>query len=193
MWQYLNPFSFIVFFFLIRVLSRGVRKIFILPSPKNIRGNLFFYPLIRVICFINWWGLTPYTARLTAHIVRVFRVGLLIWGTIIRRSLFLSARQVVRNTFPGDSPAILITPLVLIETLRHIVRPITLSFRLRANITAGHIIIVLVARATTYQAPYTPLITFLPTIGYTLFEMFICFIQAYIFYMLLNLYLREYH
>jgi ATP synthase subunit 6 len=80
---------------------------------------------------------------------------------------------------------------VLIESTRIIVRPITLSFRLAANISAGHIVLGLVgiyaAAAITSSLLSTTLFILLSA-GYILFEVAICLIQAYIFCLLLSLY-----
>jgi ATP synthase subunit 6 len=91
---------------------------------------------------------------------------------------------------PRGAPAWLSPPLVIIETIRILVRPLTLSFRLAANIRAGHIVLGLVniylARAFSSFISFSTLLTI--RVVYTLFEVGICLVQAYIFCLLLSLY-----
>merc|ERR1712064_86566 len=70
-------------------------------------------------------------------------MGLLVSGVFFRPS------SVVAGLLPMGAPAPLNPFLVLIETVSIIVRPITLSVRLMANISAGHIVLTLVGNYMT--------------------------------------------
>lgn len=100
----------------------------------------------------------------------------------------------IAHLLPDGAPDWLNPFLVLIETSRVIVRPLTLSFRLAANIRAGHIVLGLIriysaaALLTSYGAFLSLLAT---TIFYIIFEIAICLIQAYIFCLLLSLYAND--
>lgn len=100
----------------------------------------------------------------------------------------------IAHLLPEGAPTWLNPFLVLIESSSIVVRPITLSFRLAANIRAGHIVIRLIgiyASAAWFNRIVTIIILLLTTIGYILFEVAICIIQAYIFYLLLTLYSND--
>jgi F0F1-type ATP synthase membrane subunit a len=87
---------------------------------------------------------------------------------------------------PTGTPIALSQFIVLIESVRQIIRPITLSVRLAANITAGHILIAL-ARAPIIVIRHIRValrILFL-------LELAVAFIQRYVFVVLLSIYLRE--
>ncbi|MBA1446941.1 MAG: F0F1 ATP synthase subunit A [Gammaproteobacteria bacterium] len=77
------------------------------------------------------------------------------------------------------------------ETIRISVRPLTLAFRLAANIRAGHIVLRLVGLYAT-TAFFTSITSFILLmgiqIGYFIFEVAICSIQAYIFCLLISIY-----
>lgn len=80
---------------------------------------------------------------------------------------------------------------MLIETVRIIVRPITLSVRLVANIRAGHIVLRLIgiyASSYVFISGGGFLMLLRIQVFYIIFEMGICVIQAYIFCLLLTLY-----
>lgn len=92
---------------------------------------------------------------------------------------------------PLGTPYALIPFIVLIELVRSVIRPLTLSVRLAANIVAGHLLIVLVRR---------PMISIrLNFIGLVLsalllliiLELAVSFIQAYVFRTLISLYVIE--
>lgn len=63
--------------------------------------------------------------------------------------------------------------------------------RLIANIRAGHIIIGLIANALAVTRLKVGFIIFFVHIGYNMFELFVCFIQAYVFSLLIKLYREE--
>ena len=79
----------------------------------------------------------------------------------------------------------------MIETTRIIVRPITLRFRLAANITAGHIVISLITSFSISTNIKTFLLYIIIINIYILFELIICLIQAYIFCLLISLYSND--
>lgn len=92
---------------------------------------------------------------------------------------------------PAGAPAALVPFLVLVETISILIRPLTLTVRLIANISAGHIVISLIANCLV-RASTTALVSiFILNVGYTLFEVFVCLIQAYIFTLLVKLYAEE--
>jgi len=98
----------------------------------------------------------------------------------------------IAHLVPAGSPAPLIPFLVLIETISILIRPLTLTVRLVANIRAGHIVMTLIAnllRILTLDHIF--ILTFAASLFYILFEMFVSLIQAYIFTLLISLYIKE--
>ena len=87
---------------------------------------------------------------------------------------------------PSGAPFALSPLLVLIETISIIIRPLTLTVRLVANITVGHIVSALVAVKLRAMRGIWSL-TFI-TMFYIIFEFGVCLVQAYIFTLLLRLY-----
>jgi len=76
--------------------------------------------------------------------------------------------------------------MVLIETVSQIIRPITLSVRLAANLTAGHILMGLVTNTITIFNPIVIILLIL-----ILLELAVAVIQAYVFTILLSIYSAE--
>jgi F0F1-type ATP synthase membrane subunit a len=74
----------------------------------------------------------------------------------------------------------------IIETVRQIIRPITLSVRLAANITAGHILIALSRAPILINNHIRVVLTTL-----LILELAVAIIQRYVFVILISIYLRE--
>ena len=98
------------------------------------------------------------------------------------------------HLLPEGTPTLLIPVLIIIETISLFIRPLALGVRLTANLTAGHLLIQLIATAAFVLLPLIPTVAILTTILLfllTLLEVAVAIIQAYVFVLLLSLYLQE--
>lgn len=101
------------------------------------------------------------------------------------------------NLFPAGVPIpiyLLVTPIEFVSTF--ILRPVTLTIRLLANMMSGHLLLVLFFGATNYflleSAGIMKLVaipSFLMGFIFTLFEVLVAFLQAYIFTLLTAVYI----
>jgi len=102
------------------------------------------------------------------------------------------------SLFPAGVPAafyILVTPIEFLSTF--ILRPVTLALRLTMNMIAGHLLLVLCFGATQFflfQASggfkAFGAGTFLFGFIFTLFEILVAFLQAYVFTLLTTVYIQ---
>jgi ATP synthase subunit 6 len=92
---------------------------------------------------------------------------------------------------PIGSPAALSPFLCLIELVSRLVRPITLSVRLTANLSTGHILIGLLGLGFVNRGLLVIIFVWFVGLFYFIFEMGVCFVQGYIFTLLPTLYLDE--
>lgn len=156
----------------------------------NVLTALFLF-----LIFINIRGLIPYVFSSTSHLAVSLSLGLPLWISLILSAIFFNPRSVVAGLLPIGAPAPLNPFLAIIETVRILVRPITLSVRLTANIRAGHIVLTLIGNYLTARFFISSIfsIVLLITIQvfYTIFEFGIRLIQAYIFCLLITLYSDE--
>src|SRR5882672_8808545 len=90
---------------------------------------------------------------------------------------------------PQSTPPFLISFIVLIETVRNLIRPLTLAVRLTANIIAGHLLITLLGNQIVANESLilSPLIVRTQLI-LLLLETAVALIQAYVFAILTTLY-----
>lgn len=98
------------------------------------------------------------------------------------------------HLLPEGTPTLLIPVLIIIETISLFIRPLALGVRLTANLTAGHLLIQLVSTATSVLLITIPVLAILTaTLLFllTLLEVAVAIIQAYVFVLLLSLYLQE--
>ena len=149
-------------------------------------------PLFSTLIFLNLFGLIPYVFRITSHLSFTLVIGLPLWFSLILSGILTNPSTWAASLLPGGAPRWLNPFLVLIETIRISVRPITLSFRLAANMTAGHIVLTLIRIYLAYRiftlSSFLSITLILIQTGYIMFEIGICLIQAFIFCLLLSLY-----
>jgi len=91
-------------------------------------------------------------------------------------------------------PAWLLPLLTVVETISYGLRPLSLSLRLFANMLAGHILLHILANAAIYLKSISlflliPILIIL--IGIGTLELGISMLQAYIFTILLIIYLKD--
>uniref|UniRef100_UPI0030E5E115 ATP synthase F0 subunit 6 n=1 Tax=Antonbruunia milenae TaxID=3053535 RepID=UPI0030E5E115 len=164
-------------------------------SGKYIKG---FSNLIMGVFFftisMNLYGLVPYVFSFSSHLLMTLSLGLPLWLSIIFSSYKNSPFHFTSGLLPGGAPGWLNPFLVIVESSSILVRPITLSFRLVANMSAGHIVLCLMGSFTcSLMTSNGILFLFLlfMQVSYLVFEVGICLIQAYIFCLLLTLYMDE--
>nr|QIZ12545.1 ATP synthase F0 subunit 6 [Nuttallochiton mirandus] len=163
---------------------------------KNISGfsNVIVSVFILLI-MVNLLGLLPYVFSLSSHLSFAFCLGLPFWLSLILSGSFSSISSVVSHFLPPGAPGVLSPFMVLVETVSIFVRPVTLSIRLVANMSAGHIILGLVGSYLSVgifsYSVGVVLILILVQVFYSMFEVGISLIQAYIFSLLVTLYSED--
>lgn len=102
----------------------------------------------------------------------------------------------LRSFYPKGVVAPLALFVMLLEIISHLIRPLTLSIRLFANMFAGHVILgifsIFVIQLGLEAAGVTKVLAILPLamqIVMYAFELFVAFIQAYIFAILTTVYI----
>jgi len=92
---------------------------------------------------------------------------------------------------PVGTPRFLMPVIVIIETVRNIIRPLTLSIRLAANIVAGHLLLTLLGSQGPLLSLFSLSLLMIGLFLLLLLEVAVACIQSYVFTILSSLYLNE--
>nr|AYD75021.1 ATP6 [Dicrurus adsimilis] len=168
-----------------------------LMMPLNKKGHkwaLILTSLMVFLLLINLLGLLPYTFTPTTQLSMNLALAFPLWLATLLTGLRNQPSASLGHLLPEGTPTPLIPALIMIETISLLIRPLALGVRLTANLTAGHLLIQLISTATVALAstmPVVSLITLLVLFLLTLLEVAVAMIQAYVFVLLLSLYLQE--
>nr|AML26995.1 ATP synthase F0 subunit 6 [Meleagris ocellata] len=168
-----------------------------LMTPLNKAGHkwaLLLTSLILLLLSINLLGLLPYTFTPTTQLSMNMALALPLWLATLLVGLRNQPSVSLGHLLPEGTPTPLIPALILIETTSLFIRPLALGVRLTANLTAGHLLIQLISTATIALLPLMPSVSILTALILfllTILEVAVAMIQAYVFVLLLSLYLQE--
>lgn len=165
--------------------------ILILKSQVTFLINQF-YVVFFFLILANLLSLFPYVFPCTSHLNVGLIIGLHLWVPALLMSLFYSYKNLLSHLVPSGTPQLLLHFIVLIEFLSLIIRPFTLSVRLIANITAGHLILGLLSRNLPFISLMPSIPLFLSQLILSFLEFIVAVIQAYVFTVLLALYLADF-
>merc|ERR1719371_117484 len=136
-------------------------------------------------------GLAPYIFTRSSHISFTLTLAMPI---LIGRIVFSIKNQYNRlfaHLVPSGTPVALIPVIVIIETVRNVIRPGTLSIRLAANIVAGHLLLTLLGSQGPAPRGLVIIGLIVSLILLLCLELAVACIQAYVFTILRSLYLNE--
>ena len=179
-------YSFVYF----NIVSENVRK----------NGDLYFPILLSIFVFIlacNLLGMVPYGFTVTSHIVITFSLALTIFIGINIIGVKTHGLHLLSLFLPGGAPLLMAPLLVFIEVVSYSFRVLSLSLRLFANMMSGHCLLKILAGFawTMFSSGgvlaichIVPLLVIFAIIG---LEIGISFLQAYVFTLLLCVYLND--
>lgn len=160
-----------------------------------------YFPLIFTLFIVvllgNMLGLLPYSFTYTSHLIVTATLALLIFFSVLLIGFAKHGTHFLALFVPPGLPLWLMPLIVPIEIMSFLVRPVTLSVRLFANMIAGHIMLKVFAGfsmgmmalgAGGILAGLLPVIFNSVLIG---FELLIAFLQAYVFAILSCIYLKD--
>nr|AFD94211.1 ATPase 6 [Tchagra australis] len=168
-----------------------------LMSPLNKKGHKWALILTSLMMFLlltNLLGLLPYTFTPTTQLSMNLALAFPLWLATLLTGLRNQPSISLGHLLPEGTPTPLIPALIMIETISLLIRPLALGVRLTANLTAGHLLIQLISTATVAllsTMPMVSMLTLLVLFLLTILEMAVAMIQAYVFVLLLSLYLQE--
>ena len=162
-----------------------------LLGPAQTGVTIMFVSLFTLIVFNNFLGLLPYIFTRTSHLSMTLSISLPLWIAFITFGWINNTEHIFAHLVPQGTPGVLIPFMVLIETIRNVIRPGTLAVRLAANMIAGHLLLTLL-RSTGPSAGSLLLILLVTTqVLLLMLESAVAIIQSYVFAVLSTLYASE--
>ena len=171
------------------ILNRILKEF--VPLFKRYKNLVFFITIFLFILVNNLFGLIPYTFTRTSHLAVSLSMALTLWLRFIIYGWVNNTKHMFAHLVPLGTPIVLIPFIVLIETVRNIIRPITLSVRLAANLTAGHLLLILLGERIVGATPLIILRVTAAQLALITLEGAVAVIQSYVFATLTTLYARE--
>nr|QDC33628.1 ATP synthase F0 subunit 6 [Uranoscopus cognatus] len=165
--------------------------------PMSLGGHkwaLILSSLMLFLISLNILGLLPYTFTPTTQLSLSLGFAAPLWMATVFIGFRNQPDIALAHLLPEGTPPLLIPILIIIETISLFIRPLALGVRLTANLTAGHLLMHLVASATfALSTLLPPLAAVSMTLLFllTILEVAVAVIQAYVFVLLLSLYLQE--
>lgn len=157
----------------------------------------FIFSLFAFILVGNLAGMLPYSFTVTSHIAVTLGFAAFIFFATIVISLARHGLGFFSMFWPSGIPIFVMPLIVPIEIISFFSRPITLSVRLFANMTAGHIlmkvfggfVVSLLATGSAWAVLSLPVIGM--AVAMTALELLVAVLQAYIFALLTCIYLND--
>lgn len=155
------------------------------------RRTLILISIFSLLLINNFLGLFPYVFTRTRHISITISIALPLWIRFILWGWINNTNHIFTHLVPQGTPKLLISFIVIIESIRNLIRPGTLAVRLIANIIAGHLLITLLRGINPNVSHLIITLLSLIIILLLVLETAVSIIQAYVFTILRTLYSRE--
>ena len=172
----------------------------ILDSNVGKEGKPYFpfiFTLFLFILFSNLLGLIPYSYTVTSQIIVTFAMAFTIFIGVTLIGLFKHGLHFFSFFVPEGAPKVLLPLIILIEVISYLIRPVSLSVRLFANMLAGHTMLkvfaglaVMMTGAGGFLLVSSPL-PLLVIVALTGLELLVAMLQAYVFTILTCMYLND--
>lgn len=185
-----------------QVLAEGLYEFVANMIRENIgpAGRQYFpliFTLFMTVLMGNLLGLVPFSFTYTSHLIVTGALAMLIFLLVMVLGIVRHGTHFFSLFLPPGVPVWLFPLVIPLEIVSFLIRPITLSVRLFANMMAGHLMLKVFAGFSVGMAGMGAL-GFLGAMGPMLFnavltgfELMIALIHAYVFSVLSCLYLKD--
>jgi F-type H+-transporting ATPase subunit a len=154
----------------------------------------FIFTLFMFILFGNLLGLITGAFTFTSHLAVTFAMSAFIFIGVTLIGLITHGLKFFSLYFPHGAPIVSAPVLIPIEIISYFSRPISLSVRLFANMTVGHVLLKVIGGGVVALGGFfvvPGLVPFAALVAITMLEVMIAVIQAYVFAILTCVYLND--
>nr|CAC27820.1 ATP synthase A chain subunit 6 [Aploneura lentisci] len=175
-----------IFMILSLIMKFMNKEILLLYKMKNFKSPSFiFLTLFIFILLNNFISLFPYVFSSSSHMIFSLSMALPFWLFFIIMSIFKNTKMMIAHLIPLNTPIYLAPLMTIIESMSILIRPMSLSIRLTANLIAGHLLMTLL----NYNSMM--IIILIIQMFMMMFELCVALIQSYVFSILASLYSSE--
>ncbi|MFZ5784490.1 MAG: F0F1 ATP synthase subunit A [Pseudomonadota bacterium] len=157
-------------------------------------GGRRFFPFIFTLfiftLFGNVLGMIPYGFTFTSHIAVTFFMAMVVFLGVTLIGLAKHGLHFFSLFFPHGAPLFTAPILIPIELVSYLSRPISLSVRLFANMTVGHVLLKVLAGFVVALGIFG-VVPLAVLVAITALELLVAVLQAYIFTILCCIYLND--
>ncbi len=175
-------------------------------GPEGKKYVPLVFTLFMFILTANFMGMMPFGIvpgahpfTVTSHLTVTAVLAVLSFSTVLVVGFWRHGLHFFSLFVPHGTPWWLLWLIPLIELFSFLIRPFSLALRLFVAMTAGHVLMKVLAgfviNGLNAEAGWVPLVVSIPSfilmIGITLLELLVCAIQAYVFALLTSLYIND--
>lgn len=185
-----------------QLMAEGLYKFVAAMVRDNVgEKGMSYFPFVFTIFMIvllgNVLGIIPGSFTYTSHIAVTGILALIVFCFVTVMGFVKHGLHFLQLFCPPGVPLWIAPLLIPIEIISYISRPITLSLRLFINMLAGHLMVKVIAGFSVMMigagtigmfGSLGPMLFNVLLIG---FELFVAFVQAYVFALLTCIYLRD--
>jgi F-type H+-transporting ATPase subunit a len=175
-------------------------------GPEGKKFTPYVFSLFMFILIANLLGMMPigilpglHAFTVTSHLTVTGVLAIISFSIVLVVGFWRHGFHFFSLFVPHGTPVVMIPLLFVIELFSFLIRPFSLALRLFVAMTAGHILMKVLAgfvinalnAEALWVAPVVALPSFILMIGITLLELLVCAIQAYVFALLTSLYIND--
>ncbi len=159
-------------------------------GPEGLKYFSFIFSLFLFIAFGNVLGLFPYAFTFTSHATAVGTLSIV--ALLFNIAVGIKKRKwgYLRTFMPKGIPLALAPLIMPIETISMLSKPFSLTVRLVANMTVGHIMLKIIA-GFVVSLGVLGIVPLFFDACIIVFELFIALLQAFIYTVLSCIYLGD--
>ncbi len=158
------------------------------------KGMAFFPWIFTIFVFIlvsNLIGMIPGMFTTTSHIIVTFAMAAMVWIGVILVGFYNHGIGFLKMFVPSGVPIALLPIIMVLELISFLIRPISHSVRLFANMMAGHMLLKIFGSFVVglgILGGWAPLGLM---VAFTGLEFLVAFLQALVFTVLTCIYLND--
>jgi F-type H+-transporting ATPase subunit a len=154
----------------------------------------FIFSLFIFILTLNMMGMIPipyYSFTVTSHIIVTFALALMVFLFVLIVGFTKNGIGFLKLFVPSGVPVAMLPLITVLEVFSFLIRPISLSVRLFANMMAGHMMLKVFAAFVVGLGLWGGWAPLLFMVAFTGLEILVAFLQAFVFTVLTCIYLND--